>query len=545
MSQSLWQRLFNHRQPTKQAVLILGSGRSGTSVMTKCVNLMGISLGTDNLLAPSKRINPKGYFENKDVINIHKSLGSRIRYRPAFKGYYDSPKIKKDRAALTTYLRNFFENEQYLAIKDPRMNDYIELWQRVLADVEVQPAEIVLLRNPMDVVNSNERAWHRDTTLAMRQWQVRTLLSLRDTDREHRILVTYEDLFGQTLTTLKRIATQFNLPWTSDEAALQAQIDDFIDPALQKSDSGESLAEFEARTDVEPDVKALYLLGRQAAADPDYFASAEFQQRIDEMTDEYLAKYGALYRDFNVKINSKTFFVFGEDQAQVDQVNTTLRNGQVKMVGTEADSHEIAEDLSERLNNNTIAIQTYPLDYLVVEQKEALNNYLRKNAKRETLWGIGDAKNNEIVEMLTTVSAELGADTHNVVIADDLTAITDERERRLAIQHLIRTLHAVEQPPYLVLMADELGTPASQSAVTAFIAAEPTKAAPLRDEQPDETFKLRTPLDMDEVAATLTALCRRASQDEQQQAALNHFVSLNYDEILNVKGDQYANSVRN
>lgn len=108
MSQSLWQRLFNHRQQTKQAVLILGSGRSGTSVMTKCVNLMGISLGTDNLLAPSKRINPKGYFENKDVINIHKSLGSRIRYRPAFKGYYDSPKIKKDRAALTTYLRNFF-----------------------------------------------------------------------------------------------------------------------------------------------------------------------------------------------------------------------------------------------------------------------------------------------------------------------------------------------------------------------------------------------------------------------------------------------------
>ncbi|MCW1909936.1 hypothetical protein N7X57_05695 [Lactiplantibacillus paraplantarum] len=545
MSQSLWQRLFNHRQPNKQAVLILGSGRSGTSVMTKCINLMGISLGTDNLLAPSKRINPKGYFENKDVINIHKSLGSRIRYRPAFKGYYDSPKIKKDRAALTTYLQTFFENEQYLAIKDPRMNDYIELWQHVLADVEVLPAEIVLLRNPMDVVNSNERAWHRDTTLAMRQWQVRTLLSLRDTDRDHRILVTYEDLFGQTLATLKRIATQFDLPWTNDEAALQAQIDDFIDPALQKSDRGESLADFEARTDVDPDVKALYLLGRQAAADPAYFASAEFQQRIDDLTNQYLAKYGALYRDFNVKINSKTFFVFGEVQDQVNQVNGLLEDGQVKMVGTEADSHVIAEDLSERLNNNTLAVQTYPLDYLVVEQKEALNNYLRKNAKRETLWGVGDAQNNEIVEMLTTVSAELGADTHNVVIADDLTTIDDRRTLRLAIQHLVRTLHAVEQPPYLVLMADQLDTPATQTAIAAFIAAEPTKEQPVHDSQPDETFKLRTPLDLNEAAATLTALCQRASQDERQQAALNHFVSLNYDEILNVKGDQYANSVRN
>lgn len=542
---SLWQRLFNHHQQPKQAVLILGSGRSGTSVMTKCINLMGISLGTDNLLAPSKKINPKGYFENKDVIKIHKSLGSRVRYRPAFKGYYDSPKIKKDRADLTNYLKNFFENEQYLAIKDPRMNDYIELWQHVLADVDVLPAEIVLLRNPMDVVHSNERAWHRDTTLAMRQWQVRTLLSLRDSDRTHRILVTYEDLFGQTLTTLKRIATQFDLPWTDDEAALQAKIDDFIDPALQKSDSGESLADFEARTDVEPDVKALYLLGRQAAADPDFFASEEFQQKIDDMTDQYLADYGSLYRDFNAKINSKTFFVFGEDQAQVDQVNDILRANQVKMVGTEADSHAVAEDLSERLNNETLNVKTYPLDYLVVEQKEELNNYLRKNAKREALWGIGDAKNNEIVEMLTNVSRELGADTHNVVIADDLTAIDDPRELRIAIQHLIRTLHAVERPPYQVIMADQLATPATQATLKAFVATEPTKADQPTDSKPDETFKLRTPIDFQEVAGTLTALCEQASQDSTKQATLNHFVSVNYDEILNVKGDQYANSVRN
>lgn len=31
------------------------------------------------------------------------------------------------------------------------------------------------------------------------------------------------------------------------------------------------------------------------------------------MIDEYLVKYGVLYWDFNVKINSKMFFVFGED----------------------------------------------------------------------------------------------------------------------------------------------------------------------------------------------------------------------------------------
>jgi len=544
MSQTLWQRIFNHRRP-KQAVLILGSGRSGTSVMTKCINLMGISLGTDNLLAPSKRINPKGYFENKDVIKIHKSLGGKVRYRPAFTGYYDSPKIKSDRSALTKYLKQTFENEQYLAIKDPRMNDYIELWQHVLADVDVQPAEIVLLRNPLDVVDSNARAWKRDTTLAMRQWQVRTLLSLRDTDPERRVLVTYEDLFGQTLNTLKRIATKFDLPWTDDEPALQTQIDSFIDPDLQKSDSGESLADFEARTDVAADVKELYLLGRQAAADPQFFASTQFQQRIDEMTVAYLQNYGALYRDFNVKINSKTFYVFGSDQNEIDQVNDILTANQVKMNGQATPLHEVAADLSERLHNGMLDQTTYSNDFLVVEQKEELNNYLRKNAKAEALWGVGDVLNSEIAEILTVISTELNADTHNIVVAQDLTAITDQQVLQTTVQRLMRTLRAVEQPPYLVVMADQLDQAATQAAIVEFIAEQPTKETLALDTQPDEALRLRTPLDWQEVAVTLTTLCQAASQDPEQQIVLNHFVNVNYDEIATMKGDQYANSIRN
>lgn len=94
MAIHLLQQLFPGLR-TKRAVLVLGSGRSGTSVLTKCINFMGISLGTDNLLAPSKRINPKGYFENKDVIKIHKSLGSKIRYRPLLKGITTVPRLKK------------------------------------------------------------------------------------------------------------------------------------------------------------------------------------------------------------------------------------------------------------------------------------------------------------------------------------------------------------------------------------------------------------------------------------------------------------------
>ncbi|RRK10461.1 hypothetical protein D1831_07295 [Lactiplantibacillus garii] len=544
MSQNLWQRLFSRQQP-KQAVLVLGSGRSGTSVMTKCINLMGVSLGTDNLLAPSKRINPKGYFENKDVIKIHKSLGSKIRYRPAAPGYYDRPAIKNDRAALTSYLQNFFADQATLVIKDPRMNDYVQLWQHVLADINVQPAEVILLRNPLDVVNSNSRAWHRDTTLAMRQWQVRTLLSLKDTQPQSRILVTYEDLFEQTMPTLKRIATKFDLPWPEDEGLLQAQLEDFIDPNLQHSDSRESLADFEARPDVPKDVKALYLLGRQAAADPDFFGSTEFQQRIDDLMQDYLKRYGALYRDFNAKINSKTFFVFGPDQAAVDTVNELLAQNRVEMDGPSGKAHAVATQLAEQLAAHQLDVATYPKDYAVVEAKQTLNNYLRKNAKQKSRWGVGDVLNADIVEMLTTVSAELGADTHNVVIVPDLTTVTDDDVLRVQVQRLVRTLKAVQTPPYLVVMADQLDQPLTSEQLAAFVAATPTTTELAPDTQSDEALQLRATLDWHETATILTELCRNASQDATAQSTLNHFINLNADKILTTKGDQYANSIRN
>ncbi|CAM3076238.1 sulfotransferase family protein [Lactiplantibacillus plajomi] len=539
MSQHFWQRLFNHRQ--QHAVLVLGSGRSGTSVMTKSLNLMGVSLGTDHLLAPSKRINPKGYFENKDVIKIHKSLGSKIRYRPATVGYYDQPQVKRDRQRLTTYLRGAFQKQDNLLIKDPRMNDYIQLWQHVLADIHVTPVEVILIRNPLDVVSSNERAWHRDNTLAMRQWQVRTLLSLKDTQPQSRILVTYEDLFGNTLATLKRIASQFDLPWPADEGQLQAQLDDFIDPSLQHSDHHESLAAFEARTDVAADVKALYLLARQAAADPEFFASTDFQQQIDRLLSDYLDRYGALYRDFNPKINGQTFFVFGADQTSVDQVSNTLAHAGVAMQEGTGTSHDVARDLAAQLEDRTIDPQTYTKDYQVLAQKERLNNFLRKQAKQQDRWGIGDVANTEIPEMLMAVSTELGLTTNNVVIVDDLTTGTPA-EQRLRVQRLVRTLAALRGHAVTVVPAETLAASATIDQLKAIGQQRP--AVVTASDQDDETA-LSEPVDWTALAQDLTELCQRASRDATALAQLNQFVTTNQHVILEQKGDLYANSVRN
>lgn len=472
MAIHLLQQLFPGLR-TKRAVLVLGSGRSGTSVLTKCINFMGISLGTDNLLAPSKRINPKGYFENKDVIKIHKSLGSKIRYRPAFEGYYDSPKVKKDRAALTKYLSGKFKKETYLVIKDPRMNDYIELWQHVLDDVDVKPAEIILIRNPLDVVASNSRAWHRDKILALRQWQVRTLLSMRDTKGYPRLMVGYEDLFHKTLPTLRRVSEQLDLPWPKDEKELQAKIDGFIDPNLQKSDSGESLEDFKNEKDLEDDVKELYLLGMKAASDDDFFASEDFDKQINDLTDRYLKKYGSLYRDFNVKIDSKTVFVYGTNSDQIKQVNTLLIKQGVDMDDEKTKRiHNLQWAVTQKLNSESEVSDNYPDDYVYLELKEDLNNYVRHAAKTKSIWGIGDHLTSQTFAMLLTISEEMNLDTRNVVILDDQHLTSDETKKTELVAAYNRVLKRINKHPHLIILASTLNKPETEQQIAKFIEAD-------------------------------------------------------------------------
>ncbi|RYL97859.1 hypothetical protein EWH99_13250 [Sporolactobacillus sp. THM7-7] len=292
-------------RPKSKAVLVLGNGRSGTSVLTRALNFMGVDLGNDKFLKPRKE-NPKGFFENETIINLHKKIGSKIRYRPASRGYEHSRKIQPYKEELRNYVQKQFidTGKPVWGWKDPRTNDYLALWQDILHKLHVEPHYIIIIRNPIDVVASNKRAWNRDETWALRQWQVRTLLSLRDTYGGKRVIVSYEQLFHHPLECLRRIAQTVQLPWVKDEAKLQKQLDSFIDPHLQRSDSHSSLENFKRREDVSQDVKDLYLLALEGTRNQDYFQSRAFHRRVEKLYQDYLKHYGPLYRDPPKKDNA-------------------------------------------------------------------------------------------------------------------------------------------------------------------------------------------------------------------------------------------------
>lgn len=289
-------KILKRKTLKSKAVIVLGNGRSGTSVLARAINFMGVDLGTDKFVK-KKPANPKGYFENKRILQIHKKIGSKLKYRPSPSGYERRLGIRTYKKELKEYIQKEFLDNEVWGWKDPRTNDYLELWQDILKELHVEPHYLIIIRNPADVVASNKRAWDRDEIWSLRQWQLRTLFSLRNTYGGKRVIVSYEELFNNSLECLRRIAQDLKLPWPKNETKLKNKLDVFIDPNLQTSHSNTTLEDFINREDIGQDVKDLYSLALEGTRSQAYFQSQSFHDRVEKLYQAYLHDHGKLKRN--------------------------------------------------------------------------------------------------------------------------------------------------------------------------------------------------------------------------------------------------------
>lgn len=66
------QVLRQQKKPVSQAVVVLGSGQSGTSVLAHAVEYLGVDLG-ENVLSGERSIT-KESFEDQKIVSVHKNM---------------------------------------------------------------------------------------------------------------------------------------------------------------------------------------------------------------------------------------------------------------------------------------------------------------------------------------------------------------------------------------------------------------------------------------------------------------------------------------
>jgi hypothetical protein len=180
-------------------VIVLGAGRSGTSAIARAFVDAGFFAGHDeDLLGPAPS-NPLGHFEPLPVLRVNEQLLERFGCSwwadappPEDQLPYRAEVIPRLKATLESVIEA--ADGAPVAIKEPRINGLLPLWQPAIEGV-LHP--VLTVRDPIEIALSHVR---RDATSighALAAWEAQTALVLDWLDERPVTIAPYAQLMAE------------------------------------------------------------------------------------------------------------------------------------------------------------------------------------------------------------------------------------------------------------------------------------------------------------------------------------------------------------
>lgn len=182
---------------TSTAIMVLGMHRSGTSALTRILNILGADLPDD--LMPANAYNKSGYWEPKGVVALNDAWLAKAD------AAWDAPFLTEEalqealprtavKTAADTLLTAFGDGHELIAVKDPRCTLYVPTWRQALKRSGYAPAQLLIHRDPAEVAQSLA---HRDKFTADEAgllWAWYSLKALKAYQTHGGVVVSYSAL---------------------------------------------------------------------------------------------------------------------------------------------------------------------------------------------------------------------------------------------------------------------------------------------------------------------------------------------------------------
>ncbi|MGS2744304.1 sulfotransferase family protein [Halomonas sp. LS-001] len=197
----------NEPENKREVVVVLGVGRSGTSLAMQALQTLGVRV-SENMI-PANVSNPKGFGEDADIVEIHKALLQALTPNPSMpliEGWQNTPEAKKALQQLKTLVEQQVDaGPEIWAFKDPRTATFLPLWMRLFNQLKIVPRFILAIRQPNAVISSFAQQYGNDQAFAELIFLLRTLDALHHTGGNCHLL-PYEDWFKHPSQTLQQLA---------------------------------------------------------------------------------------------------------------------------------------------------------------------------------------------------------------------------------------------------------------------------------------------------------------------------------------------------
>jgi hypothetical protein len=218
-----------------KVIVVLGMHRSGTSVIARGLQVMGIDLG-NRLMPPFEGNNSKGFWEDVDI----NALNIEMLHSLKRDWHFVTPIQPADVDTLCTngFLQRAVELLQkktagvnVFGFKDPRVAKLLPFWKKVFTHARIHVDYLLVIRHPLSVCESLVKRDGLDFEKSHLLWLEHVIGSLAGTEGETRVLADYDGFMRSPEAELTRIARELRLPIHAAE--MQSFLLEFLDRKLQ------------------------------------------------------------------------------------------------------------------------------------------------------------------------------------------------------------------------------------------------------------------------------------------------------------------------
>ncbi|MCP4903175.1 MAG: hypothetical protein GY906_39945 [bacterium] len=189
-------------------IFVLSMHRSGSSVVTRLLNMMGAYFGPEESSTGASHENPKGFWERRDIRNMNDELLRSAGADWDRLGDLDLgllPDEARERySSKARALVGDLDAHRPWVVKEPRLCILFPLWRDLLE----LPVCVLVHRCPVSVARSLKKRNGFPLPISLALWECYVSEALAASADLPRVLVSYEEIMSDSISTVERLYQQ-------------------------------------------------------------------------------------------------------------------------------------------------------------------------------------------------------------------------------------------------------------------------------------------------------------------------------------------------
>lgn len=231
---------MNNHARRREAVFVVGSGRSGTSTVAGILRRLGLHVPEPEVAADES--NPRGFNEPRWMVDLHDSVLRRAGVAVADARPQAAADVDRVTSTLSTaatasvWLDEQFRTADHLVLKDPRLIWFINPWRRAAGASGAHASFVTMLRSPAEVTGSKSAYYGpQQAADGIAMWVNGMLHTELATRGVPRAFVRYDELLTDWRAPICQAARTLGIEHAlRDDSEALASVDTFVDPRLHR-----------------------------------------------------------------------------------------------------------------------------------------------------------------------------------------------------------------------------------------------------------------------------------------------------------------------